>query len=70
MWKNYNKQKTKCIPTVCAKEADKEDHDSVASLKDSFKEMGWRDDFVACSTGCSSINTACTWCTDIYSGKH
>lgn len=44
MWKNYNKRKTWCIPTVCAKEADKEDHDSVASLKDSFKEMGWRDD--------------------------
>lgn len=44
MWKNYNKQKTWCIPTVCAKEADKEDRDSVASLKDSCKGMGWRDD--------------------------
>lgn len=56
--------------TICAEETDKEDHESVASLKDSFKEMGWKDDFVASSTGCSFMSTACTWCTNIHLGKH
>lgn len=58
------------MPTVCAEETDKEDHESVASLKDSFKEMGWRDDFAACSTGCTFMSTACSRCTDIHSGKY
>lgn len=58
------------MPTIYAEKTDKEDHESMASLKDSFKEMGWRDDFVAYSTGCTFMSTACTWCTDIHSGKH